>query len=230
MPSTYPELPIARGLERLFEGAREVAGVVDQRVAVAVRHAEVVRKLVRADVVAAPDLRGVHPQLARQTVDDAVHREHRLGPAGASVRRVRRLVRHHRPYVDLHVPDAMRTDEMGHRVVREHDAPDVVGAEVEPDPVADAEDRAVARGRERDRVDLMARVRGAGHVLAPALDPLHGPAERHRRDGDQRVLGVPRRLRAEATAEVGGDHTDLVGWQTERAGEPLLDEVRDLRT
>ena len=83
-------------------------------------------------------------------------------------------------------------------------------------------------GRERDRVRLMAGVRGAGHVLAPALDPLHRPAERHRDDGDQRVLRVSRRFRSEPAAEIGRDHPDLVGRQPERAGEPLLDEVRDL--
>jgi len=40
--------------------------------------------------------------------------------------------------VDAHVRDAMRADEMGHGVVGEHDAPDVVGAEVEPDAVTQA--------------------------------------------------------------------------------------------
>src|SRR4029453_4108119 len=93
-----------------------------------------------------------------------------------------------------------------------------------PEGAPHAEDPAVARGRERDRVDLMARVRGAGHVLATALDPLHGPAERPRGEGDQRVLGVARRLRSEAAAEVGRDHADLVRRKTGGAGKPSVDD------
>src|SRR2546430_7030941 len=80
------------GGERPFERRREVAGVVDERIAVTVGHAEVVGKLVGTDVVAPPDLSGIHPELARQTVEGSVHREHRLGPPGASIRSIRGLV------------------------------------------------------------------------------------------------------------------------------------------
>src|SRR5439155_22546403 len=60
------ELVIPGGGERPLEGRGEVAGVVDERVAVAVGHAEVVRELVGTDVVAPPALGGIHPQLPRQ--------------------------------------------------------------------------------------------------------------------------------------------------------------------
>jgi hypothetical protein len=85
----------------------------------------------------------------------------------------------------------VRADQVRDGVVRQHHAPHVVGAEIEPDAIAHREDRTVAPGRERDRVHLVARVRGAIHMLAPALDPFHGPAEHTRRDRDQRVLRVP---------------------------------------
>src|SRR5207244_5061734 len=131
--------------------------------------------------------------------------------------------------VDLHVAYSIRPYQVGDRVVGEHDAPDVVSAEVEPDAIGEADDGTVAPGAEPDRVGLMPRVRGAHHVLAAVLDPLHGPAERARGDRHQRVFRVAGGLGAEAAAEVGRDHADPAGWYFQRGHEPLLDEVRDLR-
>src|SRR2546430_15416569 len=71
------ELVIPGGGERPLEGRGEVAGVVDERVAVAVGHAEVVRKLVGADVVVPPDLGGNPPELPRHAVQGAGHRVNR---------------------------------------------------------------------------------------------------------------------------------------------------------
>jgi len=82
-----PELLVVRGLERLLERLGEITRVVDEWVAVAIGHAEIVRELVRADIVTAPKLGRVHPELARQAIHDPIHREHGLGPAGAAVRR-----------------------------------------------------------------------------------------------------------------------------------------------
>ena len=118
---------------------------------------------------------------------------------------------------------------MGDRVVRQHDAPAVVGAQVEPDLVAHGQDGPVAPRGDLDVVRLVARVAGAHHVLAPVLRPLHGAPRRDGGDGDELVLGVAARLGTEAPAHVGRDDADLVGRKAERRDQPLLDEVRHLR-
>ncbi len=219
---------VTGGLQGRLQRGGEVAAVVYERVAVAVRHAEVPGQLVGPDVVFPPDVGRIHAEPARQTVDGAIHGEDGLGTAGAAIRRVRRLVRHHTLDVDLHVADAIRADQVRDGVVRQHDAPDVVRAEIEPDAVGEADDGAVAARAKTDRVRLVARVRGGHHVLAPVLDPLHGPVQRARGERDQHVLRIAGRLGAEATAEVGRDHTDLVRRQLESCHQPLLHEVRDL--
>ena len=122
----------------------------------------------------------------------------------------------------------MRSEQVRHRVVGQDDAPGVVGAQIEPDAVAHAQHRPVAPRGDLDLVHLVARVAGRHHVLAAVLRPLDGPARDNGGRRDQQVLGIARRLGAEATAHIGGDDANLVGRQTERRDEPLLDEVDDL--
>src|SRR5262249_50077471 len=163
------------------------AAVVHEGIAVPIGHAEVVGQLVGPDVVAAADLGRVHAEPAGETVDGPVHGEDGLGAAGAAIGRVRGLVGDDGTHVDAHVADEVRD-----RVVRQHDAPDVVGAEVQANVVADGEDRPIATGGESDAMRLVTRVGGGHHVLAAILDPLHGATEHDRGDGHQGVLGIPR--------------------------------------
>ena len=122
----------------------------------------------------------------------------------------------------------MGTEQMGDGIVREHDAPGIVRAEVDPDVVPDGQHRAVAPRADLDVVNLVARMRRRHHVLAPVLDPLHGPPRRHRGRRDQQVFRIAIGLGPEAAADVGRDHADLVGGQPERGDEARLDEVDDL--
>ena len=71
-------------------------------------------------------------------------------------------------------------------------------------------DRAVALGAELDVVDLVAAVVGRGHVLRARLDPLHRPPSLRERPQTSDLLAVDLQLRAEAAADVGRDHADLV--------------------
>ena len=131
--------------------------------------------------------------------------------------------------MDGEVPDAEGAEHVAHRVVGLDDAPGVVGPLVEEEPVAEAEDLAVAGGRDLDVVELLARVGGALEVLAPGLDPLEGAAEPLGDEGDEEVLRVDRALGAEAAADVGRRHPDPVGRFAQRLGEDALEPVRDLR-
>ena len=67
------------------------------------------------EIVLSPELRRVHAELAREQVDDAVHREDGLGSPGAAVGRVRRLVGHDAMALHLEVGHAMRDRAGGRR-------------------------------------------------------------------------------------------------------------------
>src|SRR5207253_5526206 len=150
-----PELGVARGGQRRLERGTEVAAVVDGRVAVAVRHPEVPRKLVRTQVVPPADLRRVQADPPREAVDGPVHREHGLRPTRPAVRGAGGLVGDDRRDLHLQIADAVRPEEVGDRVVREYDAPAAVGAEVEPDVITDGEDHPVPARGESDLVHLV---------------------------------------------------------------------------
>src|SRR5437870_5588119 len=96
-----PELGVARGGQRRLERGTEIAAVGDERVAVAVGHPEVPRKLVRAQVVPAADLRRVQADPPREAVDGPVHREDGLRPTRPAVRGAGGLVGDDR--LDLHL-------------------------------------------------------------------------------------------------------------------------------
>ena len=219
---------VADGPQGRLEPGLEVAAVVDQRVAVAIRDLQLVRQVGRGQEVAPSQLGRVHGELPRQAVHDAVHREHGLGAARAAIGRVRRLGGHHPEALDVEVRHAMRAQQVGHRVVGQHDAPGVVGAQVHPDAIAHRQHGPVPPGRDLDVVHLGAGVGRAHHVLAAVLGPLHRPARQDGRGGDQQVLRIAVGLGAEAAAHVRGDDPDLVERQPERGHQPLLHEVDDL--
>lgn len=84
------ELRDARDLERLVQRALVVHVVHGSR-----RRLE--RERIRLDQVSTPHLDRVHPELGGHQVHRPLHERDRLRPSGASVRRHRRRVRHHRP-------------------------------------------------------------------------------------------------------------------------------------
>src|SRR5262249_56877015 len=96
---------------------------------------------------------------AGETVHDAVHGKHRFGPPRPAIGGVGRLVGDHAAALDTEIRHAVRTEEMRHRVVGQHDAPRVVGAEVEPDTAAHGHPAAVTARGDLDVVELMPGVR-----------------------------------------------------------------------
>src|SRR6266404_3176411 len=157
----------------------KIAGVVHGRDAEGLR-AAVVGHLFGADEVAAADLRRVEPEPRRAGVHQPLADEVALRPARRAQCARRRLVRHDRPQVAGVVRHAVRAGQQrgaefrGDERRRPH-----VGADVGPDQRADGEDAPVGVEADLDLVTDLARVVGGHEVLAPALDPLHGPAERH---------------------------------------------------
>ena len=66
-------------------------------------------------------------------------------------------------------------------------------------------------------------------MLAPVLLPFHRAAELHRRGRDHRLLGIERRLGAEAAADERRDHADRFEIALEQIGERAAAEMRRLR-
>ena len=78
-------------------------------------------------------------------------------------------------------------------------------------------------------VDLVAVVAAGDEILAAPGDPLHRPARLERRRGDQHLLGIDRALGAEAAADVGHHHADLLRGQLEDGGQRIAQRVGVLR-
>src|SRR6185437_8836340 len=78
--------------ERLVEGSRIVAAVVNHRLAVAVEDAGRIGHLVGADHVAPAYLGRFELELPGDQIDEALHDKGGLGPASAAIGRVRDLV------------------------------------------------------------------------------------------------------------------------------------------
>ncbi len=82
---------------------------------------------------------------------------------------------------------------------------------------------------DRDLPVLIALLRRREKVLAPVLLPGDGAEKLDRRGRDDRLLGVERRLGAEAAADLGRDHADRFEIAFEQVGERAAAEVRRLR-
>ena len=81
------------------------------------------------------------------------------------------------------------------------------------------------RKRDPRPVDLLAVVARGGEVLAPPLDPLHGPPEAEGDGRHEELLVIDGALRAEAAAHVGGEHPHLLGRDPEDHGHGVAHEV-----
>jgi len=114
-----------------------------------------------------------------------------------------------------------------------HDGDDDPVGDVRPGIVEELrphpEDATVVVDGDGRVVDLQPLVVGGDEVLAPVLDPLHGPVQLHRRPGDEDLLRVAHHdLGAEATADVGGDHPDVLLGQPQQLAEIVADPDRRL--
>src|SRR5690606_41420349 len=93
----------------------------------------------------------------------------------------------------------------------------------------EGEDRAVLLAADGDRVALRPAVGHRDHVLAAGLRPPHRTPRPSRGPGQYHRFGVDTDLRAEATADIRGDHADLSDVETEPLGQTLLSVVRVMR-
>ena len=208
---------------------RIIAAVVDQRLAVAEQQADFVRHLLRLDEIAPPHLGAIELQFARDAVEQTLHGEHRLRPAGAAHRRRRHLVGEHHHGVELIGRNHIRTRHGRRGDVRHDDAPRHEGAGIVQHAAAHAENFCVRVDRDGDAPILIALLGGAQKMLAPVLDPFHRPAQLQRRRRDHGFLRIEDRLRPKAAADIGRDHADRFQFAAEQVGEHAAADMRRLR-
>ena len=105
------ELLVADHLRRLLERRQVVAAVVDERRRVLKHDFVVVRKSIRAEQVALPDLDAIDAELLRRDVEQPLAHEHAVLPARAAHRRHDRLVREDRRELALVVRNVVRAEQ-----------------------------------------------------------------------------------------------------------------------
>ena len=203
--------------------------MIDDRLAVAEDQRNFVRHLLGLDHVAAAHLDAVELQLARDAVHQPLHDEHRLRPAGAAHRRGRHFIGERDRDVELvgrhHVGSGH-----GHRGdVRHHDAPRREGAGVVQHAAAERQQLAVLIDSDRNLPVLVALLDRAEEMFAAILEPLHRTADLHCRRRDHCLLGIERRLRPEAAADVGRDHADQFEIALEQIGKRAASKMWRLR-
>jgi hypothetical protein len=86
-----------------------------------------------------------------------------------------------------------------------------VGAGIVEQPVAEAEEPPRAVERERELVDLLARMVAGAQVLLAILDPADRAPEPDRAEGNEEVLGVELPARPESAADVQLDGPGCAG-------------------
>ena len=94
---------------------------------------------------------------------------------------------------------------------------------------AHAADARIGVDRDLDVPELVALLRGRDEVLAAILDPFHRAAEQQRRERGDDLLLIEHEFRAEAAADVGRDHADLVLVAAEQIAEKAHRHMRRLR-
>ena len=221
--AAFLEAVVADQIERQVERARVVAGVVDAAVRRLVRH------LLGLDVVELADRHRVHPELARDDVDDPLGQPEVLHARVAAVRRDRGLVRHHLLVVDAHVPPAvharhdLRPDHAAERLVAQ------VCTRVVERLAAKAEQRPVSLDGDLDVVEpALVAVRHRLVELGAPLGPLDGTVELAGEQAAGDELRMRGDLVAEAAADVLRDHPQLVEPDAQRGAHHDHGEAGEL--
>ena len=188
-----------------------------------------VGELVGLDEVGAAHLGAVLAEVGRDRVHRPLHHEAALRPAGTAVGRDDDGVGVERLEDDAVVEGLVGAEQLRRGDDRDDQPVRRVRAVVVPELDVEAEHAAVVVEADLDVVHLRALVGRGDEVLAAVLGELHRPAQRHRGQRDEELLG-PRvvDLHAEAAADVGGDHVDLGEVEAELGGDAAAHAGRGL--
>ena len=207
--------------QRLVERARVVADVIG--------HDD--RRLVRerGDEVLAAEFGGVAAGFARGKLHQALDHEGRLGTAGAAIGVDRRRGGVDRIHLGVDRGDVVLARQQRRVEIGRHRRGEGGEIRAHVGERVDAHARHLARCVHRQL--SMGRVVAAVRVGEERLGAVGGPLDRTvdllGRPGADRLLGVDEDFRAEAAADVGGDHAQLVLGR--EADEGRQHQTRDMR-
>ena len=219
----------AEHLERPLYKRGVVAAVVHDLIAVLPHDADLVRKLVGLNEVAATDLDAVESELGGDRIEGSLHHEAGMRAARAAIWRRGYGVGVHIAEPHPVVGHAIRPGHLGGGDDRQDDSVRRVGAAVVDEVDVEREDVPVAVEPDLDLVHLPALLIDRGEVLLAVLGPFDGPAELHRRERDQQLVGVEQHdLRSEAAAHVWSDDVYIRFGKTEEHGQAAPNRGRRL--
>ena len=188
-----------------------------------------VREGVRRNEVAPAHLHRVEVEVRGDAVHHPLDDEARFRFAEAPVSAVGGLVGHHPLDLPLVVGDLVGA---GHEHAGGDDGGQSAGgvgrADVGHDAVLDPQNGTVPAHRRLDVVGLLARVDGAGHVLAPGLHPLHRAVREDRQQRHQDLFRVEGPLLSVAAADAPEIHVDLQSREPDGVLDQRADGVADL--
>ena len=220
------QLAIAGGVERLLHRRVIVARIVFPA------ERGLIGELLALDEVLHAEVDRVHAELLRHDVHRALDRIGDLGHAeraaiGDAARRLVGVDAVDREMRDGKIVGA--GDDVGEagRPFRGVGA-GVEGAVVGEDVNAQRRHPAVARRRDFGRHVIVAGERGRRQILDAVLDPFDRQAGDDRGDGRADIAGIGADLVAEAAADVGRDHVDLLLRQAGDQRDDGADDVRRL--
>ena len=139
---------------------------------------DVERHLLRGDEIAPPDICRIDAKIGGGDVDQPFAEEIRLDASGAAIGSRRRLVGDMRVHLARKVRNPVwpRQELRATRRRRATGAAGI-GADVDRDLAAQPDDDTVPVARDLQLAGCFARMIGRKKMLAPVLDPFHGPVE-----------------------------------------------------
>ena len=192
--------------QRAVEAAHRIAGIVLHQ------HRRLIGIGLLRDHVAAADLDAVDAHLAGRDIDDALDHEGRFGPAGAAIGIDRHGVGEH--HLDVAVDRGRGVDAAEQRPIE-------IGRDVRPEGReiaahigerldAERQELAVFVERQLGLGDVIAAVAIGDVAFRAARDPFDRPLDPLGGPGDDGLFAVVELLDAEAAADIGRDHAQLV--------------------
>ena len=220
---------IIDGVERHALTAEKVAAVESHRRAGPGLERRDIGHLFRRHEIAASNFRAIEAEFVRDAVKQALHRKCAFRVAGAAHRHGGDLVGLGHAHVELIGREHVGAGKRGGCVVRQVDALRRVGAFVVDHLAAHAQEATVVVEGDVEIPILVALLDRGEKMLAPVLDPLDRSSQEQGRRRQRDLFRVHDKLGAEAAADVGCDHTQLVlvePQQHHQEGAHLMCELR----
>src|SRR5215472_8254266 len=167
---------------------------------------ERIRHLSIGDEVAPPHLDAVDAETLGRKLDQPLAEETSLVAAGRAIGSGRRLVGDESRRRKMNVRNAIRAAEKLRDIARRGQPIGAdIGAEIDKNVAAQADDRAVALAGDLDLTIHLARMVSGEEMLAAILDPPYRPPQMARGERDQEIFGVKLAARTKTATDIGLD-------------------------